>query len=181
MAVKRVDLLAGYDSESLNWSEDAAREDRTVGTARYRYAVHVDRIQEIDDDIRNASGPSGENGENGIVTIYELGTTAQEPNVIYTGKDPQWILSSKEVSKIGNLYYQVDCTWTRLAAPDTSPTYTVNGVRVEETAYYDMEDKPIVNSSGAPFDPPLVKTYYDQEILVSFQTWGINEIGRAHV
>ena len=166
MGVARVDLKAYADSESIYIVEDGS--GRTNGQARLRFLVQTSSIQPIDDSIRNASGQN-ENGDH--VEILPLHSKGSEPNVpCGSNEDPKWILSHKETTKLGPLLYQVDCTWSKIAELDTLPTYQVNGVRVEETAYYDAENKPILNSAGEIFDPPLIKTYYDTEILVSFST-----------
>jgi len=168
MGVVRVDLKAYADSVSEFSSDNSALEDGLQSTVRLRFVVFTNSIHAAYDDwIVNASGPN-EQGQ--FTKILPTGTKGLEPNVpVGDSVDyPRWILTGKEVTKLGNMYYQVDCTWSRIPGAKTDPTYQVNGIRIEEPAYYDIENKPILNSAGQIFDPPLVKTYYDQEILVSF-------------
>ena len=130
MGIVRVDLKAAFDSVTEVSSDDSALFNGLQSTVRLRFVVISDQIYPAYHDfVINANGVN-EAGEE--IKIMPTGSRALEPNVpVGDSLDyPRWILTNKEITKLGNLYYQVDCTWSYIPDLRTTATYQINGIRV---------------------------------------------------
>jgi len=115
------------------------------------YNVYTDVNQELDTEIFSATDGTTEG------TIPVTGS--------YSGG---YFLTDKAGKWVGPCIWEVTCNWTYPTSPFGVPIYRISGVQWQQPASYDKDNKAIVNSAGQPFDNPPSKTYYDEEVNVSF-------------
>jgi len=113
------------------------------------YMVWTDVNQEWDYTIASAT--------DGTVYIPETGTYSSG-----------YFLTNKTGKYAGPCMWEVTCIWTYPTSPFGVPIYRISGAPWQQPASYDKDDKAITNSAGQPFDNPPTKTYYDEEVNVSF-------------
>lgn len=78
-------------------------------------------------------------------------------------------------------HYKVTCKLSDAAPEQSQGSDKVNvdikvkTVKTEEVVYLDRNKKPIVNAAGQPFSNQPTKTYFDEQITVSFNTGKVDQ------
>jgi hypothetical protein len=159
MAISKVQRVYSSDDDGQQLRQDRA--DTVEKTQRWEYWVETSTIQEIDNTIRNASA--------GSTTIPAIGAThPTDTTLVCIGK------SVRRDAKQPRVFY-VSLDWGAPTKPETAATewnveLSVSGIEYRQKAEFDSDNAPIVNSAGAPFEPGVEKSYYDEQLTISFNS-----------
>lgn len=124
-------------------------------------------------DSQTTTTIEAEAASDGTRTVPAVGavyTIGGQTNFLCTQRVPKRLAESP-------FAFELQITFQRKfkQQPTNNPTkwatdIQIGGAKFTQDAYKDKDDKPIVNAAGQAFDPSVPRTFYDEAIVISYNT-----------
>jgi hypothetical protein len=99
-------------------------------------------------------------------TLYQIGADSSVPQIgtLYSNDPSSWCVSVEVSLSDGKNGYEVTCSYSSEFEVSDNPLneparISWTGENFQQVAVVDIDDNPILNSAGDPYDPPLMKDF----------------------